>query len=411
MVEYAQFQKEIREALYHLYDYERLQELELVKWIELEVATMGVHPLNRLLTKTIEQLKPDPSIPPDTPDWRAYNILFYRFIQCMTVKEVAIQLGIGERHFRRHQVHAIGLLATMLWKKYVEAYVSDHPHGTPQGKEGTQGDFETNLAWLQKEGTLQQVNVGAVMAGVENVLVHLIKVKGTELQIALPSTLPRVRMHPLAMRQILVNVLSYLIEGTSRSCIKITASSQAGRVDLMLTRESSDRNTITAIHEEDPLVITKQLLEMYKGRLDISHPTEDNVIVTIQVPAAQRSPVMIVEDNADTAALFSRYLADSSYRPVVVPNGIEALALLDNVRPNVIILDVMMPGQDGWETLILLKAHPLTEQVPVIVATILTDRELALSLGAVNFLHKPVSQAQLLAALDQAMAIHPLQSD
>jgi CheY-like chemotaxis protein len=73
------------------------------------------------------------------------------------------------------------------------------------------------------------------------------------------------------------------------------------------------------------------------------------------------------------------------------------------VKPNAIILDVMMPEQDGWETLILFKAHPLTAAIPVIVVTILTDRELALSLGAADFLHKPVSREQLLAALEQVI--------
>ena len=68
--------------------------------------------------------------------------------------------------------------------------------------------------------------------------------------------------------------------------------------------------------------------------------------------------------------------------------------------PDIILLDVMLQDLDGWELLGRFRAHPQLGDRPVIVCTILPQRDLALSLGAAGFLSKPLSQRQLLSALD-----------
>ncbi len=70
----------------------------------------------------------------------------------------------------------------------------------------------------------------------------------------------------------------------------------------------------------------------------------------------------------------------------------------------------MMPGVDGWEILARLRQHPLTGNLPVIVCTILPERELALALGAAGFLPKPVTRQALLGALRRAAGEEPRES-
>jgi CheY-like chemotaxis protein len=72
------------------------------------------------------------------------------------------------------------------------------------------------------------------------------------------------------------------------------------------------------------------------------------------------------------------------------------------VSPQAILLDVMMPQVDGWKVLARLRQHPATEQIPVIVCTIMAQEELALALGAGGFLRKPVSRQDFLDALDRS---------
>jgi CheY-like chemotaxis protein len=124
----------------------------------------------------------------------------------------------------------------------------------------------------------------------------------------------------------------------------------------------------------------------------------------ISLPTLGQTTVLVIDDNADTRQLFRRYLSGSHYRFVGGSSAEEGLALALEVVPQLIVLDVMMPGQDGWTLLGQLREHPQTDHIPVIVSTILPQEELALDLGAADFIRKPVSQTALLSALDRQLA-------
>ena len=80
-------------------------------------------------------------------------------------------------------------------------------------------------------------------------------------------------------------------------------------------------------------------------------------------------------------------------------NAGQGLALAQELSPAIIVLDVMMPEQDGWTLLGQLRVHPQTRDIPVIIYTILAQEELALALGAADFIRKPVSQGAFLQLL------------
>lgn len=399
------FHDQVREALHHLYDYERLRSLQLGAWLRVEPGPGGRCTLNRLLIDTVDALKPTQSTPPDTPAWRVYAILFYRFIQCMTAQEVANQLGVGERHYRRYQAQAIHCLADLLWESRIISQsvgpLANHEPSAPKPEEATA--LPSELAWLQDKQQIYRADLEEILIGVAKVLAPLAATRRVRLEITVAPDLPRLRIHPQAMRQILVNILSYAIELTSDGSIVLNTYLAEKMAQLQIvSRAASMPPAQSDATTAETLIVSHQLLDMVDGHLQMTTATDGHRF-TIHVPVAQRIPVMIVEDNVDTAQLFARYLADSRYRPVVASTGKEALTLVSEVRPRAILLDVMMPDQDGWDTLILLRTHPKTEKTPVIVTTILHDRELAFSLGATGFLHKPVSREQLLAALDQAV--------
>jgi CheY-like chemotaxis protein len=83
------------------------------------------------------------------------------------------------------------------------------------------------------------------------------------------------------------------------------------------------------------------------------------------------------------------------------------MKLAQELRPQAILLDVMLPGMDGWETLARLRRHPATERLPVIICTILPEEQLALALGASAFLRKPLAREELLQALHGVGAQSP----
>jgi CheY-like chemotaxis protein len=111
----------------------------------------------------------------------------------------------------------------------------------------------------------------------------------------------------------------------------------------------------------------------------------------------------VIDDNADTLQLLRRYSAGSRYHLFTTQDPETALALAAQHRPEIIVLDVMMPGIDGWKVLTQLRQHPSTEQIPIVVCTILPQRETALSLGASGFVRKPVTRRSFLVALDDQL--------
>ncbi len=400
MIPRAAFREQVRQALVHLYDYERLRDLPLGRWLGAEPGYTGRGTLHQILLDAIQALRPPAGTPAAAPAWRAYHILFYRFVQGMAVGEVASQLGFGERHFRRQQARAIRLLADWLWEHY---HIDEAEGRSPREAEdpGQQADVNANLAWIERERTPQQVNLQEVMPGVVKVLNRLLAAQGVRFTLDLPADLPPLSIHRSALRQILVSTLSYAVGLVPGGRVEAHCRELDTVVQVLASVHPAGEPLPPLAVEGDPLAITRRLLAMHSGSLSVLPDGSGGLTIDVRVPVSRRLPVLIVDDNPDTARLFARYLADSRYQPIVARSGQEALALAPEIEPRAIVLDVMMPAQDGWEVLSLLKAHPRLERIPVIVATILTDRELALSLGAAAFLHKPVSQATLLAALDR----------
>ena len=109
--------------------------------------------------------------------------------------------------------------------------------------------------------------------------------------------------------------------------------------------------------------------------------------------------VLVVDDNEDVLELCRRYLAPHGYGVITATTAEEAIDLAAQLQPFAITLDLMLPGQDGWDALQALLNRPDTQRIPVIICSVLKQRELALSLGATAFLEKPVTEQGLLAAL------------
>ncbi|HUN52387.1 MAG TPA: response regulator, partial [Candidatus Sulfotelmatobacter sp.] len=109
--------------------------------------------------------------------------------------------------------------------------------------------------------------------------------------------------------------------------------------------------------------------------------------------------VLVVDDDPTAHDLLTAALGREGYRLVHARDGGQALALARQMRPDAVILDVMMPHMDGWTVLTNLKSDPDLCVIPVIMVTILADRSIGLSLGAAEFMTKPVDRHHLAAML------------
>jgi DNA-binding response OmpR family regulator len=116
-------------------------------------------------------------------------------------------------------------------------------------------------------------------------------------------------------------------------------------------------------------------------------------------------PILVVDDNHDNAEIIRQYLEIRGYPVTVAYDGDEALALFETVRPAIVLLDVMMPGRDGWEVCRVMKQHPtLGRSVRVIMVTALDewrDKREALQIGADDYVEKPFDLPTLAATVQR----------
>jgi signal transduction histidine kinase/CheY-like chemotaxis protein len=117
--------------------------------------------------------------------------------------------------------------------------------------------------------------------------------------------------------------------------------------------------------------------------------------------AATRPLILVVEDDPPAAELLTRSLERAGFRTEVARTGTEGLALAHAHKPAAITLDILLPDLDGWEVLTRLKRDDATNEIPVIVVSVVDNPELGVALGALDYFVKPVPAKELISRLSR----------
>jgi CheY-like chemotaxis protein len=122
-----------------------------------------------------------------------------------------------------------------------------------------------------------------------------------------------------------------------------------------------------------------------------------------KLPApASGTLILCIDDDPEVIDLLRRYLVPEGYSVRGATSGDEGIKLAEELQPAAITLDIMMPEKDGWQVLRELKGNPKTKDIPVIIHSIIENRPLALSLGALEVITKPSEARQILSVVDRA---------
>ncbi|MCL4859208.1 MAG: response regulator [Caldilineaceae bacterium] len=386
---FEEFEQQLRDALTQLYH-------PGYRPPGLLLAKLAVNPQDRpeavreSLIQVIEALKPAPGTPPGARGWRFYSVLAHRYVEARTQEQTAELLGITPRHLRREQQEAIQVLARRLWEQPLA------------GDEvaAWRSQVQQELDALQKSAPGAAADVteaieGAVMVGQALAARH-----GVELLSSPGEPGLLVTLHPSALRQVVVTAIEKLAQGMTHGQIRLSAARMGGEIQLTATAEPAPAGPLPGSD------FIREILAAHGGAVTATLRAS-RASFQVNLPAITPLTVLVVDDNHDLVHFYRRFVANTRYRIVHATEGESVFAIIEQERPAVIILDVMLPDMDGWELLAALRGHPRTQSLPVIVCSVVRREELAETLQAARCLAKPVRRQQLLQALDQVLGPAP----
>jgi len=407
-----QFLRHLRDSLTHFLDPGFLRRSPLA--ILLGVANRFDTPaaLQHILTTAIESLEPEADEPPQSRAWRYYESLYYRYIQQLSQQEVADQLGISPRQVRREQHAALEVLAYQLWKQFdLEAHLLENTdQQAPALSSEAKPAVNEALAWLQNAPVEQPTDPTITLPATVDLIRPLAVQRQMDLKITTPRKLPSLAVDPVAFRQMLLNVLTVAIhQAPSGGEVRILAKAWPWEVEIRVECQAGSGPQGTSSDDKVSLSMTRRLADICGIRLTLSDD-QGTFAAALVFPALEQLPVLAIDDTPGTLHLLQRYATGTRYRLIGIRDPEQALAMVEKISPQLIVLDVMMPHIDGWEILGRLRQHPVTGHIPIIVCTILAQEELALSLGASGFIRKPITRQVFLAALDRQIELMATES-
>ncbi len=270
----------------------------------------------------------------------------------------------------------------------------------------------------------------------------LISKKSNTLDLRTEHSLGLMHSDLTKVRQVLLNLLSNAAKFTEAGTITLTATRQeaAGGVDqiafsvsdtgvgmtedqlakLFQRFQQADSSTTRKFGGTGlGLSLTKAFADMLGGSVSVDSTAGKGSTFTLVLPAVHvptpeeegspvpdegddgRDLILVIDDDEDQRILTTRFLHREGFRVQVAASGRLGLNLAKTLRPRAILLDVMMPGIDGWSVLSALKADLELSEIPVVMVTAVDQRSLADALGAADYMLKPVDWARFSEVMDR----------
>lgn len=271
----------------------------------------------------------------------------------------------------------------------------------------------------------------------------LAEVKGIKIIVDIPEDLPLIESDELRVHQVLQNIMSNAVKFTTSGKVDISVSWNEKNVFIAIKDSGigiSDKNLPHIFDEFRQidgsssrmfegtglgLAIANKSIKLLHGKITAEsiygEGTTFNVVLPVKwdvktelykqeiegppeklIQNGQQT-VLIIDDDPGAVALISKDLVKAGYNTITANSGEKALDLAASYLPSVIILDIVMPKMDGWETLQALKKDPHTADIPVIIGSILDDRETGFALGASGYITKPFTSVVLIDEINKIL--------
>lgn len=401
-----QLVRRVKDALANLYDPIHLQVHPLASLLDMNTVgdESAGEALRRTLWDAINALRPDSSVDSQRPEWLSYQLLWLYYVQARDRQTVCSELGLGERTFYRRLQEAIEAVATILWERQRPRSASpEMPLASDEARSPTERARDAART-LTSQATQQPIDIRAALNSALDTLRLLADQEGIAIRTEVAAGLPRIMGGPAVLHQIILNVMIEGLRMTASDVLCLSVERKGHKIVWRLSGLDAERTTEHDVHQLGGIEIGRALLQQAYGEdIEIGRQFGSDAWLAFALPIESPIRVLIVDDDENTASLYRRYLAAHSYAVRDAQSAADAQQSIEQEPPDVILLDVLMPQQDGWKLLQRLKTRVETRDIPVIICSVLSQPELALSLGAFKVLQKPISEGALVATLAAAL--------
>jgi signal transduction histidine kinase/CheY-like chemotaxis protein len=302
---------------------------------------------------------------------------------------------------------------------------------------------------------LETFEIRSLVADVESTIHPLIEKNHNILDIRCAEGLGTMYADVTRVRQVLFNLLSNASKFTERGTVTLEvtrAGLASGRGEVIFdVRDTGigmspehQARLFQAFTQADAstsrryggtglgLVISRRICQMMDGDISVQSEVGRGSVFTVRLPLAvpgRRTPpapradvssdtpalspatgtdtVLVIDDDDAAREILVRGLAKEGFRVLRASSGEDGVKLAREHRPDVITLDILMPGMDGWSVLRMLKSDPQVAEIPVVLITMVDGRDMGKALGAADYLPKPIDRERLAAVLRKYKCAHP----
>ena len=281
------------------------------------------------------------------------------------------------------------------------------------------------------ELNFEEVHLSEMVTGVLSTAKGLVKEKRIQLLQRIPTDMPAVRGDTMRVRQVLLNLISNASKFTDEGSITVEALVQkapTGKMEALINvidtgpgiSIEDQKKLFQAFSQVDGsatrksggsglgLSICANLVQLQGGRIGVHSEVDRGSTFYFTIPlfdqpfgeiAKDKKVVLSIDDDPQVISLYERFLNPQGYHVVPLTDPSKAKERILELNPYAITLDIMMPNRDGWTVLTDLKSDPDTRDYPVVICSIVEQEDKGFSLGAADYLVKPILQEDLVHVL------------